>query len=155
MTKSTFLYITYIKTTPEHLWSALTTPEFMRQYWFDMYCESDWKPGSSWKLLFPDGRVADSGEIVESDPPRCLIIRWRNEWKPEMKAEGYSLCKFEITPVPDINPPAVKLSITHAIDRSESKFIEAVAGGWPSILSNLKSLIETGEIALKRTRNPA
>ena len=61
MSKSTFAYVTFIRTTPERLWSALITPEFQRQYWFDMHCESDFKTGSAWKLVFPDGRIADMG----------------------------------------------------------------------------------------------
>jgi len=81
MNKSTFVYVTFIRTTPERLWSALTTAEFMKQYWFGMHCESDWKLGSPWKLVFEDGRIADSGEIVEVDPPKRLIIRWQNHWK--------------------------------------------------------------------------
>ena len=79
MNKSTFVYVTFIRTTPEKLWSALTTPEFMKKYWYQMRCESDFKAGSTWKLIFEDGSVADSGEILESDPPRRLVIRWRNE----------------------------------------------------------------------------
>jgi uncharacterized protein YndB with AHSA1/START domain len=149
MSKSTFVYVTFIRTTPERLWSALTTPDFMRQYWFGMHCESEWKPGSPWKLLFTDGRVADAGTIVESDPPRRLVIRWRNEWKPELKAEGDSLCTFEIETAGDANPEAVKLSITHTQERPESRLIQAVSGGWPRILSNLKSLLETGASLLK------
>jgi uncharacterized protein YndB with AHSA1/START domain len=148
MRQSTFVYVTYIRTTPERLWSALTTSEFARDYWFGMHCESDWKVGSPWKLVFPDGRVADSGEIIAADPPRRLVIKWRNQWKPELNAEGDSLCTFEIETVPDVTPPAVKLSILHAIERPESKLIEAVSGGWPRILSNLKSLLETGELVL-------
>lgn len=145
MSKSVFTYVTFIKTTPEKVWAALTTPEFMRQYWFDMHCESDWKAGASWKLVFPDGRIADRGEIVEADPPRRLVIRWHNEWKAEMKAEGYSLCTFTLEVVPDNTKPVVKLSIVHSMERDGSKLIEAVSGGWPRILSNLKSLLETGE----------
>ena len=148
MSKPAFVYVTFIRTTSERLWSALTTPEFMRQYWFGMHCESDWKPGSPWKLVFADGRNADAGEIVEADPPRRLVIKWRNEWNAEMKAEGHSLCTFEIEAVTGANPQAVKLSITHGIDRAESKFIEAVSGGWPRIISNLKSLLETGSVVL-------
>ena len=148
MSKPDFVYVTFIRTTSERLWSALTTPEFIRQYWFGMHCESDWKPGSPWKLVFADGRVADAGEIVEADPPQRLVIKWRNEWNAEMRAEGYSLCTFEIETVPDASSQAVKLSITHAMDRPESKFIEAVSGGWPRIISNLKSLLETGSVVL-------
>jgi uncharacterized protein YndB with AHSA1/START domain len=119
----------------------------MRQYWFDMHCESDWKTGSAWKLVFPDGRIADIGEIVEADPPRRLAIKWHNQWKPELNAEGPSLCTFTIEAVPD-NAKVVKLTVVHSIERGGSKLIEAVSGGWPRILSNLKSLLETGEIIL-------
>jgi uncharacterized protein YndB with AHSA1/START domain len=114
-----------------------------------IYCESEWKPGSSWKLLFTDGRVADAGDIVEADPPRRLAILWHNQWNEDMKAEGASLCTFEIEAFPDVSPQAVKLSITHSMERPDSKFIQAVSGGWPTILSNLKSLLETGESVLK------
>ena len=145
LSASKFVYVTFIRTTPERLWSALTTPEFTKQYWFGMHCESEWKAGSSWRLMFQDGRVADAGEIVEAEPPKRLVIKWRNEFRPEIKAEGYSRCTFELEPTGQ----AVKLTITHDMERPGTKFIEAVSGGWPRILSNLKSLLETGEVALK------
>jgi uncharacterized protein YndB with AHSA1/START domain len=140
-----FVYVTFIRTTADRLWTALTEPEFMKQYWFGMHCESGWKPGSPWSLVFTDGRIADAGEIVEFDPPRRLQIKWRNEWKPELKAEGFSHCTFELEPLEGV----VKLSVTHEIDLADSKLIQAVSGGWPLILSNLKSLLETGEAVLK------
>ena len=145
MNRSTFMYVTYIRTTPETLWSALTDPATMKQYWFGMHQESDWLPGSAWKLVFPDGRIADAGEIVEADRPRRLVIKWRNEFKPEMQAEGYSRCTMELEP----SANAVKLTITHVMERSDSKFIDAVSGGWPKIVSNIKSLLESGRIALE------
>jgi uncharacterized protein YndB with AHSA1/START domain len=148
MSKSTFVYVTFIRTTPERLWSALTTPEFIRQYWLGVNSESDWRPGSPWKLVYPDGRIADTGEILEAEPPKRLAIKWLNEWNPEFKAEGYSVCTFAIEPVPSIAGQAVKLTVTHAMERPESKLIQAVSGGWPQILSNLKSLLETGEVVL-------
>jgi uncharacterized protein YndB with AHSA1/START domain len=151
MSKSTFVYVTFIRTTPERLWAALTTSEFIRQYWFDMDCETDWKPGSPWKLVYPDGRLADVGVIVEAEPPRRLVIKWRNEWNPEFKVEGYSLCSFTIETVPDNTTPVVKLSVMHSMEREGSKLIEKVSGGWPLVLSNLKSLLETGEIILKQS----
>jgi len=146
MTKSEFVYVTYIKTTSEELWDALTNPEFIKQYWFGAFCESDWKAGSPWKLHFPDGQIADAGEIIESVPFKRLVIKWRNEWNPDFKAEGYSRCTFEIEPAEN----AVKLSVTHGIDREGSKLVEAVSGGWPKVLSNLKSLLETGQIVLEK-----
>ena len=145
MARSTYVYVTYIRTTPQKLWSALTNAEFTRQYWFGMSAESQWKAGSPWKLVASDGRLFDSGEIVEADPPRRLVIRWQHQLTPELKAEGDSLCTIELEP----SAGAVKLSITHSVERDPSKFIAAVSGGWPKVLSNLKSLLETGSIALE------
>jgi uncharacterized protein YndB with AHSA1/START domain len=145
--QSTFIYVSYIRTSAERLWSALTTPEFTKQYWFGVQMVSDWKPGASWKILFPDGRVADTGDVVEIDPPRRLVLRWHNEFRPELKAEGPSKCVFELEPNGDV----VKLTITHSSVRADSKLIVAVSGGWPKILSNLKSLLETGKpIAIEK-----
>ena len=147
MSNSEFVYVTYIRTAPEQLWSALTTAEFMKQFWSGMHFETDWKSGSLWQLVFPDGRVADAGEIVEIDPPRRMVLKWRNEFRPELKTEGYSHCTVNLEPFDD----GVKLTITHVMDRAESKLINAVSGGWPRILSNLKSLLETGQIVVKPT----
>jgi uncharacterized protein YndB with AHSA1/START domain len=145
MTRSTFVYVTYIRTTPEKLWSALTDAEFMKQYWFGMHCESGWTAGSPWQLVSDTGQIFDAGEIIEAEPPRRLVIRWQHQKRPELMAEGDSRCTMELEPL----GTAVKLSITHTIEREQSKFIEAVSGGWPKIMSNLKSLLETGSIALQ------
>ena len=145
MARSTFVYVTYIRTTPQKLWSALTDAEYMKQYWFGTRCESQWTAGSSWKMVQVDGQITDAGAIVEAEPPRRLVIRWQNQFKPELKAEGESLCTMELEPI----GKTVKLSITHTIERDPSKFIVAVSGGWPKIISNLKSLLETGSIALQ------
>jgi uncharacterized protein YndB with AHSA1/START domain len=146
MARSTFVYVTYIRTTPARLWSALTDDsEFMRRYWFGVHCDSRWTAGSPWTMVAPDGQVLDAGEIIEAEPPRRLVIRWQHQNKPELKAEGVSLCTMELEP----SGPAVKLSITHTIECDPSKFIVAVSGGWPKILSNLKSLLETGTAVLE------
>ena len=144
MAKSTFVYVTYIRTTPEKLWSALTDAEFMKQYWFGMHCESQWTAGSPWKMVRANGSVCDAGEIIESEPRRRLVIRWQHQDNPELKAEGDSRCTMEL----EASGTAVKLSITHTIEREPSKLIGAVSGGWPMIISNLKSLLESGSIAL-------
>ena len=86
MARSTFVYVIYIRTTPEKRWSALTDVEFMKQYWFGTHCESRWTPGSSWKHVSGDGQILDAGEIVEAEPPRRLVIRWQNQLRPEPKA---------------------------------------------------------------------
>jgi uncharacterized protein YndB with AHSA1/START domain len=142
--ESRFVYVTYIRTTAEKVWAALTSPDFAEKYWRGARPVAEWKPGGSWKLVFPDGRVADTGEIVAFEPEKRLAIRWRNEWMPELKAEGWSLCTMEIEPAEG----AVKLTVTHSINRTDSRFIDAVSGGWPQILSNLKSILETGSVVL-------
>lgn len=138
---SRFIYVTYIRTTPEKLWDALIKPEFTKRYWCGIWHESDWKPGSSWQMMIPDGRIGDSGEVVEIEKPKRLVLKWRNEFRPELKAEGYSRCIFDLEPGDDV----VKLTVTHEIDQEESKFINAVSQGWPKILASLKSLLETGD----------
>jgi len=146
MARSTFVYVTYIRTTPEKLWSALTTDtEFMKQYWFGVHCESEWAAGSAWRMVQGDGTITDDGEILAAEPPRRLVIRWRHRRRPELEAEGDSLCTMELEP----SGTAVKLSITHTIEREPSQLIGAVSGGWPKILSNLKSLLETGSLVLQ------
>jgi uncharacterized protein YndB with AHSA1/START domain len=146
---SKFVYVTYIRTTPEKLWAALTEPEFTKQYWLGAHVESDFKTGSPWKLAFDDGRLADSGEILESDPPRRLVIKWLNQWSPEINAEGYSRCTMTLEPADS----AVKLTVEHSIDKPKAKLIDAVSGGWPKILSNLKSLLETGALAIETRKS--
>ena len=96
MAESRFVYVTYIRTTPEKLWQALIEPEFTRQYWCETWQECEWKPGASWRLMAPDGRVADSGEILEIEPHRRLVLTWRNEFLPELHAEGYSRLTYEL-----------------------------------------------------------
>ncbi|HTR52173.1 MAG TPA: SRPBCC family protein [Kofleriaceae bacterium] len=146
MARSTFVYVTYIRTTPAKLWSALTEDaELMKQYWFGNHCASRWTTGSPWQLVSSQGVVLDAGEIVEADPPRRLVIRWHHQHKPELHAEGASLCTMELEP----GAGAVKLSITHTVERDPSQLIVAVSGGWPKVLSNLKSLLETGAVALQ------
>lgn len=142
MGKSTFVYVTYINTTQEKLWSALTEDsEFMKQYWFGVHCQSQWAAGSPWKMVSSDGStIIASGEIVEIEPLKRLVIRWEDQQKPEYKAEGASLCTFELEPFNG----TIKLSITHSSEFEGSKLIEGVSGGWPKIISNLKSLIEVG-----------
>ena len=140
MADSQFVYVIYIRTTPEKLWQALTQPEFTRRYWFETWQESDWKPGAAWRIMLPDGRVADIGEILEIEPERRLVLKWRNEFKPELQAEGFSRLTCEL----EKQDESVKLTVMHEMDKPGSKFIEAVSGGWPCILSSLKSLLETG-----------
>ena len=145
---SKYVYVTYIRTSPQKLWDALTKPEFLKQYWFNMTQQSEWKPGASWKMLFEDGRVADAGEVLEIDPPRRLVLKWRNEFRPELTAEGFSRCVYDLEQYGDV----MKLTVTHSIDKVGAKLIEAVSGGLPRILSSLKSFLESGA-PLPRSHN--
>jgi uncharacterized protein YndB with AHSA1/START domain len=148
--KPRFVYVIYIRTTAEKLWRALTEPEFTRQYWAGTTQECDWKAGSSWRIMIPDGRVADAGKIVEAEPYRRLVLLWRNEFRPELREEGYSRLSYRLEQQGDM----VKLTLTHemeALTTGPSKLIDAVSSGWPAILSSLKSLLETGE-PLEATR---
>jgi uncharacterized protein YndB with AHSA1/START domain len=147
MANDTFVYVIYIRTTAEKLWDALREPEFTRAYWYGCHQESEWRKGASWRLVAPDGRATDTGEIIEIEPPRRLIVSWRNELMGNLRQEGHSRATFVLEPAED----AVKLTVTHEIAMSGSKLIEAVAGGWPRILSSLKSLLESGS-ALESTR---
>jgi uncharacterized protein YndB with AHSA1/START domain len=140
--KSNFVYVTYIRTPPEKLWEALTTPAFMKQYWFGMVGESQWTAGSAWQLVTAEGQIVDAGKIIAAQPPRRLVIDWQHQKRPEIRAEGVSRCTMELEPL----GAAVKLTIMHGIERDDSKFIEAVSGGWPKIISNLESLLETGTV---------
>ncbi|MGA9120776.1 MAG: SRPBCC family protein [Bacteroidota bacterium] len=144
MAHSAFRYVTYICTSPEKLWTALTNEESMKQYWFGVRCESGWTTGSSWMMVYPDGRITDTGEIAEAEPHRRLVIRWRHQHRAELKAEGESLCTVTLEP----HGPAVRLTLTHTIARDPSKFIAAISAAWPMVLSNLKSLLETGSVVL-------
>jgi len=148
MASSRFVYVTYIRTTTKKLWQALIDPEFTKLYWSETRQESEWKPGASWRLTIPDGRVADTGEVVECVPEKRLVLRWRNEFRPELREEGYSRMTYEI----EKQEESIKLTIIHEMDRPDSKFIEKVSTGWPWILASLKSLLETGE-SLPETRH--
>jgi uncharacterized protein YndB with AHSA1/START domain len=148
---SKYVYVTYIRTTPQKLWDALTRPEFQKQYWYGMHQDCDWKKGSPWAMKFTDGRTADAGEILESDPPRRAVIKWRNEFRPELKAEGFSQCSYEIEADGDI----CRLTVSHEIGVENSKLLGAVSGGWPRILSSLKTMLEGGEPLPRTHSNPA
>jgi uncharacterized protein YndB with AHSA1/START domain len=139
---SRLVTVTYLRATPEAVWEALITPTIIRRYWNGAFHESSWELGASWTLTLPDGRVADRGEVLEYQKPRRLSVSWRNEFKEDLLAEGYSRCRWEIEPD---EGNVVKLTVTHEIDFPNSKFIAAAANSWPAILAGLKTLLETGD----------
>jgi uncharacterized protein YndB with AHSA1/START domain len=150
MAESRFVYVTYIRTTPEKLWRALIDPEFTRRYFVETWQECAWEAGAPWRMMTPDGRVFNSGRVLEIEPHRRLVLSWRHETDlyPEARDEGYSRFTFEL----EGQASSVKLTVIHEMDKPDSKHIQIAAGGWPLVLSSLKSLLETGE-PLEETRH--
>ena len=138
MSKPEFVYVTYIETTPEKLWQALTDTEFSKRYWFGTEVRSDWKVGSPFALV-TDGVTSDTGEILIADRPRQLAYTFKHERFEEMR-EPATKVVFTIEPHGEI----VKLTVTHEGFAADSKLLGAISNGWPAILSGLKSLLETG-----------
>lgn len=139
---SDFIYVTYIKTTPQKVWDAITTPEFTRQYWGKSNV-SDWKPGSKWEMVNLDssGTVNMTGEVLESHPPSRLVISWV---KPENRADKseYSRVTFEI----EMQGDMVRLNVIHDQLKPGSQMALGISDGWPRVLSGLKTLLETGHV---------
>jgi uncharacterized protein YndB with AHSA1/START domain len=135
------VYNIFIRTTPQKVWDALTHSEFTTKFFFGRTVESDWKKGSPWKLLFPDGRIDVEGEVLESDPPKLLKVTWRVDWLDEPKP-GPALITYEIQEHGEI----VQLTMTQHTDSTiPRKYVKAGQMGWGAILSSLKSLLETGQ----------
>jgi len=140
MSKPEFVYITYIETTPEKLWQALTDGDFTERYWFGARLRSDWKVGSSFEMVRSDGTVSDAGKVVEVDPPRRLAYTFVN-LSDKYRNEFPALATFVLEP----HGKLVKLTLTHEGFAEDSQFYAGISKGWPAILSSLKSLLETGQ----------
>jgi uncharacterized protein YndB with AHSA1/START domain len=130
----------YIKTTPERLWEAITDPELRQVYSFGLQTKSDWTPGSRYEAVSPSAPgVFVAGENLEVDPPRRLVQSFNALWGEDVKEEGTSRVTWEIEPVGD----SCRLLVTH--DQLREGANNQLYGGWPMILSGLKTLLETGE----------
>ena len=137
MSKPEFVYTTYIETTAEKLWHALTDGDFTQRYWFGHRVTSDWTVGSPYHFA-NQGKTTVEGKVLESDPPRRLAYTWNNR-KEEAKGEGTSRVSFDLEP----RGKVVKLTVTH--DNLESdKTLRDISGGWPMVIASLKSFLETG-----------
>ena len=141
MSKPEFVYVTYIETTAEKLWEALTSSEFSKRYWFDTELRSDWKVGSPLALVMSGTTTTDTGEILEADRPRRLSYTFKHVLREEMRHEQPSKVVFSLEP----HGKFVKLTLTHEGFAEGSKVLVGISRGWPAILSSLKSLLETGE----------
>jgi uncharacterized protein YndB with AHSA1/START domain len=130
----------YIKTTPERLWEAITNSEMRQKYNFGVGVESDWTPGSRYEAMHPSAPgILSEGENLEVDAPRRLVQSFNALWGDDVKREGTSRVTWEIEPVAD----SCRLTVTH--DRLPENANQQLYGGWPMILSGLKTLLETGE----------
>jgi uncharacterized protein YndB with AHSA1/START domain len=140
--ESRFVYVTYIRAPAQAVWDHLTDPEQNKAFWGGYHQDSSWREGDAYRILGPDDKVWDEGEVLVAEPPRRLAVSWRHQVDEAMKAEGVSTASFELEPQED---GVTKLTLVHTIAVADSKFIVAVSGGWPMILSSLKSLLETGQ----------
>lgn len=149
MKKPDFVYVTYITTTPEKLWTAVTDPGIARQYWLGVTADSsahenvsDWTLGSRWEHQRSDGShtVDIAGKVVEFTPPRRLVISWArpSEFADESK---HSRVSFDIEPQGN---GIVRLTVTHDGLEGDPKMLAGISGGWPQVLSHLKTFLETG-----------
>ncbi len=138
MDKPKFIYVTYIRSTPESVWEALTEPRFTRQYWGGHANISDWKKGSKWKTEAEGdkGGCCTGGEVLESVPPKRLVMTWVDA----KNADDGSCVTLEIDPFGDM----VRLRVIHGDFKPDSQLAGRVSHGWPLVLSSLKSFLETG-----------
>ena len=131
----------YIKTTPERLWDAITDHDVRAKFQFGNHITSDWSEGSRWEVDNPKaGAILGEGENLEVDPPRRLVQTMTALWSDDVKSEGTSRITWEIEPVGD----SCRLTVTH--DQLREGANDELYGGWPMILSGLKTLLETGEL---------
>jgi uncharacterized protein YndB with AHSA1/START domain len=149
MAKPSFVYVTYIATTPEKMWQALIDMSIMRKYWADPIDDdpahenvSDWKPGSKWEHRRADdtGTVDIVGKVIEVLPPRRLGLTWARPKDAEDDSK-HSRVTFDIEPHGD---RLICLTVTHENLEHDPKMFEGISTGWPKVLSNLKTLLETG-----------
>jgi uncharacterized protein YndB with AHSA1/START domain len=139
MRKPEFVYVTYVETTPEKLWEALTSSAFTKRYWFNTEVKSDWKVGSPFALV-TNGTTTDVGEVLEFDRPQRLSYTFHHILDEAAKKERPSRVTFVLEPAGKL----VKLTLTHEDFAEDSVVLGGISSGWPAILSSLKSLLESG-----------
>ena len=139
--KTSFVYVTYIRATPEKVFEAITQPEIARRYWGHENV-SDWKPGSGWQHVRANEQrtVELVGKVVEVTPPTRLVMTWANASQAADPA-SYSRVSFDLVPYDGM----VRLTVTHDELVAGSGMAKGISQGWPAVLSSLKSLLETGE----------
>ena len=136
----TQVYQVFIRTTPQKLWQALTEGEVTKRYFFGETVHSDWKAGSEWHSTGPEGSRDVEGKVVESDPPRRLVMTWRALYDPELSSES-----SRVTYLIEKRGEVCKLAVTHELADAPKTAKHVSKDGWTLILSTLKTLLETGE----------
>ena len=139
--KTSFVYVTYIRSTPDKVFEAITKPEIARRYWGHENV-SDWKPGSKWEHIRANAErtLQLVGKVVEVQPPSRLVITWANASQAD-DPEATSRVTFDVAPYADM----VRLTVTHDELEAGSGMAKGIQRGWPLVLSSMKSLLETGE----------
>ncbi len=141
MDKPQFVYVTYISASPEKVWEALTSPKTTVKYWRHVNL-SDWRPGSRWEHREgdPTGEIRLVGKVLESDPPRRLVLTW-TEPRDALVEDRHSRVTFELERIGEL----VRLTVIHDHLEPDSEMLQSISKGWPKVLSSLKSLLEVGK----------
>ena len=142
MSKPEFVYTTYIETSAEKLWQALTEGDFTERYWFGHRVASDWKVGSAFRFA-KEGTPSIEGKVLISEPPKKLAYTWDSlKCSPDAPRERTSRVTFDLEP----HGKAVKLTVTHDELDERGVTLRNISGGWPMVIASLKSLLETGRV---------
>jgi uncharacterized protein YndB with AHSA1/START domain/DNA-binding transcriptional ArsR family regulator len=141
MDRPRHVYQVYIRAEPDDVWQAITDPKFTQRFFFQTRVNTEWRPGAPLTYWTRDGTLAVEGEVLETDPPRRLVTTWAFRHQPELAVDPPSRVTWEIEPLGEM----CRLTLVHDNFPSETATYRSVGGGWPLVLSSLKSLLETGE----------
>jgi uncharacterized protein YndB with AHSA1/START domain len=140
VSKPKFVYVTFIRATPEKVWEAITSSDLTEKYWFGYRVSAEGKPGDHMTAMSPAGQKAHDDPILESDPPRRLVYGWKPLYK-DVPNERASSVTFELKSIKG----QTRLTVTHDDFDEGSRIFEMISSGWPAVLSSLKSFLETGQ----------
>jgi uncharacterized protein YndB with AHSA1/START domain/DNA-binding transcriptional ArsR family regulator len=141
MERPRHVFQVFIRTTPERLWQAITDPAFTQRFFFQTRVDAEWRSGAPLRYWTHDGDLVVEGQVLEAEPPRRLVTTWAFMRDPDTKGDAPSRVTWEIEPM----GTTCKLTLVHDGFASETPTFQSVGGGWPMVLSSLKSLLETGE----------
>jgi len=144
MKTQTFVYVSYIKSDADAIWSALTSSEFSKQYWFGSTIRTDWKVGSEIQLINEDNVTVVVGKVLAFNKPKMLAYSWTDQKSEKGKSEAPSKVTFQIDHY-EPNAEVMKLTVTHEGFAENSDVFPRISNGWPMVLSNLKTMLETAK----------